>query len=108
MFAVIYNFRVKAGHEDEFQQAWCNRTEEIKVTYGGLGSRLHQASDGRWIAYAQWPSREAWESAGKDNAEMTEAQLAMRAVCESVETLFELDVRQDLLVMDDLSTTGPQ
>jgi hypothetical protein len=26
-----------------------------------LGSRLHVAEDGTWVAYAQWPSREAWE-----------------------------------------------
>lgn len=98
MFAVIYNFRVREGHEQQFQESWCTRTEEIKVTYGGLGSRLHQASDGRWIAYAQWPSREAWEAFGKSTAESTPAQLAMRAACESVETLLELDVKNDLLV----------
>lgn len=100
MFAVIYNFRVRSGHEQQFQDNWCIRTEEIKATFGGLGSRLHQASDGRWIAYAQWPNRNAWEAASKDAAESTEAQLAMRAACESVETLFELDVTQDLLVKD--------
>ncbi|RTL44479.1 MAG: antibiotic biosynthesis monooxygenase [Candidatus Melainabacteria bacterium] len=97
MFAVIYNFKVRQGQEQEFELAWCKRTEEIKNTYGGLGSRLHRASDGRWIAYAQWPSRERWVAASKDAGETTEAQLAMRAACESVETLFELDVRKDLL-----------
>lgn len=98
MFAVIYNFRVREGQEQQFQESWSKRTEEIKQAYGGLGSRLHQASDGRWIAYAQWPSREAWETAGKRTGETTQAQLALRAACESVETLFELDVRNDLLV----------
>jgi|AGTN01.1.fsa_nt_gi Antibiotic biosynthesis monooxygenase. len=100
MFAVIYHFRVREGHEQQFQESWCKRTEEIKAAHGGLGSRLHQASDGRWIAYAQWPSREAWETAGKSTGESSQAQLAMRVACESVETLFELDVRKDLLVKD--------
>ncbi|MFN8553070.1 MAG: antibiotic biosynthesis monooxygenase [Candidatus Obscuribacterales bacterium] len=100
MFAVIYNFQVRQGQEEQFEAAWCKRTEEIKNTHGGLGSRLHRALDGRWIAYAQWPSREAWELASKGTGESTEAQLALRAACESVETLFELDVRKDLLVKE--------
>lgn len=100
MFAVIYNFQVRQGQEEQFELAWSKRTEEIKTTYGGLGSRLHRASDGRWIAYAQWPSRESWELASKDAGEATEAQIALRVTCESVETLFELDVRKDLLVKE--------
>jgi heme-degrading monooxygenase HmoA len=100
VFAVIYNFHVRSGLEKQFQDAWSRRTEEIKATFGGLGSRLHQNVDGRWIAYAQWPSREAWEAFGKNTQEATQAHLDMRAACESVETLFELDMKQDLLVKD--------
>jgi len=97
MFAVIYRFKIRPGYEQQFQDSWTKRTEEIKATYSSLGSRLHKASEDFWIAYAQWPSREAWESAGKSTAESTEAQLTMRAACETVETLFELNMVKDLL-----------
>ncbi|HEY9756740.1 MAG TPA: antibiotic biosynthesis monooxygenase family protein [Oculatellaceae cyanobacterium] len=98
MFAVIYRFRVRPGYEQKFQESWSERTEEIKATFGGLGSRLHRASDGTWIAYAQWPSRDAWEALGPSTSESTPAQQIMREACEFVETLFELDVVKDLLV----------
>ncbi|HEY9732849.1 MAG TPA: antibiotic biosynthesis monooxygenase [Drouetiella sp.] len=100
MFAVIYHFRVHEGCEQQFQESWCRLTEQIRDSHGGLGSRLHQASDGRWIAYAQWPSREAWKALSASTGDITEAQVSMRAACESVETLFELDVKMDLLVKD--------
>jgi hypothetical protein len=29
---------------------------------GALGSRLHIAEDGTWVAYAQWPSKTIWEN----------------------------------------------
>ena len=39
-------------------------TEALKRERRALGSRLHRDDDGTWLAYAQWPSREAWERSG--------------------------------------------
>lgn len=60
-FAVIYRWRLKVGMEDQFIESWSQATKLLMNERGALGSRLHQAEDGTWISYAQWPSKEAWE-----------------------------------------------
>ena len=40
-------------------------TAAIRDSRGGLGSRLHLADDGWWLAYAQWPDRLTWENSRK-------------------------------------------
>ena len=60
-FTVVYRWELKPGREDSFIQAWRKLTELIRDQRGGLGSRLHKAADGTWVAYAQWPDRAAWE-----------------------------------------------
>lgn len=62
-FAVIYRWRLRAGMEQQFQQQWSASTQRILRDQGGLGSRLHQAEDGSWVGYAQWPDRATWEHA---------------------------------------------
>jgi heme-degrading monooxygenase HmoA len=61
MFVVLYRWRIKSGHEDEFRDAWRRATNKITERYGALGSRLHRVDDGSWLAYAQWPDRERWQ-----------------------------------------------
>jgi hypothetical protein len=61
MFVVLYRWRIKAGHEDEFRAAWQRATERIADRYGAFGSRLHLVDDGSWLAYAQWPDRARWQ-----------------------------------------------
>ena len=39
---------------------WLNAFTKI---FGSLGSRLHKSTSGSFVAYAQWPSLEAYESA---------------------------------------------
>jgi heme-degrading monooxygenase HmoA len=60
-FVVIYRWRLRPGMERQFQQAWEQATPLLMRQRGALGSRLHQAEDGTWVAYAQWPSRQSWE-----------------------------------------------
>ena len=82
-FAVVYRFRVRAGDEDRFRRAWARLTEAIRDERGGLGSRLHRADDGTWVAYAQWPDRATWErSRASESADP-------RASAELAETLEE-------------------
>jgi quinol monooxygenase YgiN len=61
-FCVIYTFKVRPEMEDSFMEGWSRLTEAIRETRGGLGSRLHKSDNGWWVAYAQWPDRETWES----------------------------------------------
>jgi hypothetical protein len=60
-FAVVYRWRLYAGKEDQFLGAWETVTLALKQQRRALGSRLHRAEDGIWIAYAQWPDRESWQ-----------------------------------------------
>lgn len=60
-FAVIYRWRLRAGSEERFREAWHRLTLAIREQRGGLGSRLHQVEDGTWLAYAAWPDRQSWE-----------------------------------------------
>jgi quinol monooxygenase YgiN len=61
-FCVIYTFKVRPGMEESFIEGWSRLTEAIRETRGGLGSRLHKSDNGWWVAYAQWPDRQTWES----------------------------------------------
>ena len=63
MFVVVYWWRVKAGKEEQFREAWRRGTLEIARIYGSLGSRLHRERDGRFIGVAEWPDRETWQRA---------------------------------------------
>lgn len=60
-FAVIYRWKLRSGMEHKFQDAWRIITKLISEERGGLGSRLHKTSDCEWVAYAQWPSKDAWQ-----------------------------------------------
>lgn len=61
-FYVIYTFKVRPGMEDSFKEGWSRLTEAIRESRGGMGSRLHKSDNGWWVAYAQWPDRQTWES----------------------------------------------
>lgn len=61
MFAVMYRWRLKAGREEQFADAWAEMTDEFLEVHGGLGSCLHKSDDGLWVAYARWPNRKTWE-----------------------------------------------
>ncbi|MEO8632829.1 MAG: antibiotic biosynthesis monooxygenase [Chloroflexota bacterium] len=60
MFIVLYRWHIQEGKERQFRTAWRSATEKIMARYGALGSRLHRAEDGSWVAYAQWPDKERW------------------------------------------------
>ena len=61
MFAILYRWNVNPEREADFIKAWSQLTAEIYARQGSLGSRLHRADDGLFVAYAQWPSRHVWE-----------------------------------------------
>ncbi|MHA2937568.1 antibiotic biosynthesis monooxygenase family protein [Vibrio sp. RC27] len=62
MFAVVLEFDVIEGMENQFRKAWVETTEIIYQNFGSLGSRLHQSDNGKFIAYAQWPDLSIYES----------------------------------------------
>lgn len=85
-FAVIYRWRLKPGKEDQFRQGWERATVLLMRERGALGSRLHKADDGTWVAYAQWPSKSAWEtSRSLPSVDPGASQMMKDAIIESWE-----------------------
>ena len=98
MLGVLYKFQVKPGHEERFIESWKEMTRLIHKHEGGQGSRLHRNAATEFIAYAQWPDREAWEGAGDKLPEKAAViRKTMREACSSIETLYDMDVVADLL-----------
>lgn len=98
MFCVVYSFQVKPNLNDQFIKAWHDLTNIIYNNAGSLGSRLHRESNNHYVAYAQWPDKESWENASAKLPEESKfiSQL-MKDSCEKIETLYDLDVIDDLL-----------
>ncbi len=101
MFIAIYWWRVHRGKEEQFRKAWRRGTELITTKYGSFGSRLHRATDGRFIGVAEWPDRATWQAAF--DAKMVYDEPATRAafvdaIAESAaEPLLLMEVTDDLL-----------
>ncbi|MBS2032687.1 MAG: antibiotic biosynthesis monooxygenase [Deltaproteobacteria bacterium] len=99
MVVFVYRWRLVPGKEDVYRAAWRKVTLGIRETQGGLGSRLHRAADGTWLAYAQWPSVEARERARAMGSPDPAASEAMRGcIAERFDELV-LEVVDDLLPM---------
>lgn len=98
MFVAIYRFDVKPSEEEAFRASWRALTLLIREHQGGLGSRLHRADTHTYIAYAPWPDRSTWRAAREGPAREGIEKLgaALRSSCTAVETLFQLDVVEDL------------
>jgi hypothetical protein len=73
-------------------------TRLIREQCGSLGSRLHRADDGTLVAYAQWPSRQQWESSAATGPAADEARAIMQRCAERAAPPLLLDVLDDRLV----------
>ena len=98
-FVVIYRWRLHPGKEQQFIDSWTRNTPQIIQRCGGLGSRLHRADDGSWLAYAQWPDRSTWERSYSVPDWESEAarQLSKEAVAETFPRIL-LEPQQDFLM----------
>jgi len=98
MHCIIYRFKVKAGVESDFIEAWRELTQLYLDHARALGSRLHDLGNGEYLAYAQWPNA---ETRAKANNLLPEESKRwgeqMRQSCESMETLHRMEVLLDLL-----------
>ena len=101
MLIVIYRWRLKEGYEDVFRQGWCEMSESIYRTRGSLGSRLHRAEDGTWVAYAQWPDEKTWREAREAGSANEAASQKMR------DGSMELLSEERLYLVDDLLRAAP-
>ncbi len=98
-FVVLYRWKLLAGSEDSFIEAWSRIPELLREQRGSLGSRLHRGSDGVWYGYAQWPSAEARLKAFAAGSVDPESSKKMReAVIEEFPEIV-LDSVSDFLVL---------
>lgn len=69
MIAVIYQFSVKPGYEEQYKQHWQLIAGYFAEHRGAIGSTLHSNDDGKWVVYSRWPDRETWQASWPgDNA----------------------------------------
>src|ERR1043166_3782448 len=92
MIRVIYRWRVKAGEEAKFIQAWTQGTAAIRAKVIGAGGSLlmrsrHERSE--FMALACWHSMEDWQAFAADHASAPpdpEAFRVMGAISEHLST----------------------
>jgi hypothetical protein len=97
MFIALYEFKVKGGFEKQFEENWAIVTESIYSIRGSLGSRLHKAQDGTYIAYAQWPDEDQYNLDTPLPPEAMRARSLMKDACEGQRVLKLMSVTADLL-----------
>lgn len=99
MFIAVYEFKIKAEKDKEFQDAWTKVTDAIARHCGSLGSRLHKTDqEGIYVAYAQWPPREKYfeeSSTKKFTAEENQERERMKTVTEYIKTVYLMEVVDD-------------
>ena len=97
MYIALYEFKVHAGLEEQFEKNWHIVTEAIYRHRGSLGSRLHKSSDGIYIAYAQWPSEKQYNADIPLSNDIMPFHKLMKDACENISTLRTMTVTDDLL-----------
>jgi quinol monooxygenase YgiN len=95
---VLYRWRLHAGQEASFTDAWSRITAQLRSEGGSLGSRLHRGSDGLWYGYAQWPSEAARQLAFARAIDPAASAQMRSAIAESLPEVL-LDPVADYLVL---------
>lgn len=62
-FAVLYRWTIDPAHEGAFRERWRSATIELRDHFGALGSCLSRDAEGRFVAFARWPTEEHRASA---------------------------------------------
>jgi hypothetical protein len=97
-FTVVYSFKIIAGKENDFINAWGALTNLIYEFAGSYGSRLHKVDKDFFIAYAQWPDKATWDLSGDKLPEIAnEIRKQMRQYCLEMKTEYEMTVVADFL-----------
>lgn len=87
-FIVLYRWRLHAGAESAFIDAWSRVSALLQSERGSLGSRLHRGADGLWYSYAQWPSAQARADAlAAGPVDVQAAEVMERAIAERLPDL---------------------
>ena len=69
MFVVIYRGYLKENCEKQYCISWKTVANYFIQNRGSLGSSLHKAEDGMWLAYSRWPDKKKRDASWGDNAD---------------------------------------
>jgi len=101
MFAVIYRGYVKPGFDSEYQKAWHKVAAYFIECRGAIGSCLHQADDGLWVAYSRWPDRATRDAAWPgENAPAAEFPEDIKQAIHSIKNCLDGDRKLPEIAMD--------
>jgi heme-degrading monooxygenase HmoA len=98
MFNLIYQWKIRAGKEAQFEAAWAEITLLIRSLHGGEGSRLHRTEDGSFLAYAQWPNEETWKQFSASSPVNQTILDKMKDAILSSEAPIKMTMIQDLFI----------
>ncbi len=72
MFLTMNRFKVKLGHEDEFEEVWSTRDSQLTRVSGFLGFHLMKGDEGDgyrlYASHTAWETEEAFEDWTKSEA----------------------------------------
>lgn len=68
MFVVIYRGYLKPNIEKEYLASWHLIADYFVKNCGALGSTLHKAEDGMYLAYSKWPDKETRDKSWGESA----------------------------------------
>ena len=100
MIIALYKMKVRRGKTEAFEKAWAEVTEAIAARQASLGSRLHSTADDHvYVAYAQWPDMETFESAdpSRYDASQNLSRHRLKETLASVEIMELMEVCRDHL-----------
>lgn len=105
MFVVIYRGYLKPNCENEYCTAWKTVANYFIHHRGSLGSALHKAEDGMWLAYSRWPDKKTRDASWGDNADNVFPDVIQSAITTVKKCLdsdhqfpeIQLEVIEDLL-----------
>lgn len=97
MIVFLYRWRIRAGKETQFIEAWSEVSAFYREKFDSLGSRLHRGSDGIFYSYAQWKTAEQRENAFAGSPK-TAAGARMREAIEENFPEVRLEILSDYLV----------
>jgi len=99
MYTVIYQWEIQTGKYDDFVCAWEAVTEHYSQHYNALGARLHKVNENHFVAYAQWPTKEARDLAfSLDDAPQQAAEIMQDSIIH-IHPAIEMEMLSDKLLI---------
>lgn len=100
-FAVIYRTYLKPGMEEAYKTAWEKIATYFVEKRGAIGSCLHQASDGMWVAYSRWPDSKTRDASWPgSNAPSDELPLEIRQAIVDIRECLDLERKLPDICLD--------